>query len=73
MIGGQTLFVNAAEENFMPVRNETRTVENQEAVKAPAGENTTVAAAVAVAPQIDLSVRFARLKKTMRRRSSSIF
>jgi hypothetical protein len=72
MIGGQTLFVNAAEENFMPVRNEARTVENQEAVKAPAGENATVAA-VAVAPQIDLSVRFARLKKTMRRRSSSIF
>ena len=70
MIGGQTLFVNAAaEENFMPVRNETGTVENQEIIKA-VGEPVTVENA---APQIDLTARLARLKKTMRRRSSSIF
>ena len=69
MIGGQTLFINKAEENFILAQNETDSVETTEVVETIESvtlieENT---------PQKDLKIRFARLKKAMRKRSVSIF
>jgi len=72
MIGGQTLFVNKAEENFILARNEANPVDA--AAVAEAAEATEDTAFIeGGAAQTDLKAKFARLKKAMRKRSSSIF
>ena len=70
MIGGQTLFVNKAEENFILARNEANPVDAA-AEATEAIEDTTFIEGGAA--QTDLKAKFARLKKAMRKRSSSIF
>ena len=69
MIGGQTLFVNATEENFVMAQNETHTVEKNEIIET----DESVSLIENNNPQIDLKKKFARLKKAMRKRSVSIF
>ncbi|HEX8367927.1 MAG TPA: hypothetical protein VF604_05250 [Pyrinomonadaceae bacterium] len=69
MIGGQTLFTNTAEENFILAQNETKSVETTEAVETV--EDVTLIETNT--SQIDLKMKFARLKKAMRKRSVSIF
>jgi hypothetical protein len=69
MIGGQTLFINQAEENFIPAQNETNMVETTGVVETV--EETTIVENNS--SQVDLKVKFARLKKAMRKRSVSIF
>jgi len=69
MIGGQTLFIDKAEENFILAQNETDSVETTKVVQTVESvtlieENTR---------QNDLKIKFARLKKAMRKRSVSIF
>ena len=69
MIGGQTLFTNKADENFILAQNETKLVETIEVVETV--EETTIIENKS--PQGDLKIKFARLKKAMRKRSVSIF
>jgi hypothetical protein len=69
MIGGQSLFINKAEENFILAQNEAKLGETTEAVE-------TVEQTALIednSPQRDLKIKFARLKKAMRKRSVSIF
>jgi hypothetical protein len=69
MIGGQTLFTKTTEENFILAQNETNLVESTEVTE-------TIEETVFIedkTPQTDLKVKFARLKKAMRKRSASIF
>ena len=69
MISGQTLYTNKAEENFILAQNEPDPVETTEVVE-------TIESVTLVeenAPQKDVKIRFARLKKAMRKRSVSIF
>jgi hypothetical protein len=68
MIGGQTLFVNTTEENFILAQNETVSVEKTEVIETV----DSVALIENNKPQIDLKMKFARLKKAMRKRSVSI-
>ncbi|HEX8249495.1 MAG TPA: hypothetical protein VF599_15050 [Pyrinomonadaceae bacterium] len=69
MISGQTLFINQTEENFILAQNETKLVESTEVIETV--EETTLIENNS--PQIDLKMKFARLKKAMRKRSVSIF
>lgn len=69
MIGGQTLFVNTAEENFILAQNETQTIEQTETIETV--EETTFIEDKAT--QVDLKIKFSRLKKVLRKRSASIF
>jgi hypothetical protein len=69
MIGGQTVFINKAEENFILGQNETKSVETTEVIETV--EETT--GIENNSPQNDLKIKFARLKKAMRKRSVSIF
>ena len=69
MIGGQTLFINKAEENFILAQNETKLIETTEVIETV--EETTIIENNS--PQSDLKIKFARLKKAMRKRSVSIF
>jgi len=69
MIGGQTLFTNKAEENFILAQNETKLVETTEVIETV--EETTIIEENS--SQGDLKIKFARLKKAMRKRSVSIF
>jgi hypothetical protein len=69
MIGGQTLFINQADENFILAQNETKLVETTEVIETV--EETTIIENNS--PQGDLKIKFARLKKAMRKRSVSIF
>lgn len=69
MIGGQALFINKAEENFILSQNETKLVENTEVIETV--EEVTVIEENS--SQADLKIKFSRLKKAMRKRSVSIF
>lgn len=69
MIGGQTLFINQAEENFILAQNEIGLVETTEVVETI--EETAIVEKTS--PANDLKIKFARLKKAMRKRSVSIF
>jgi hypothetical protein len=69
MIGGQALFINKAEENFILAQNEKDPAEA--AGVAETGESGTIIEENA--RQDDLKIKFARLKKAMRKRSVSIF
>ena len=69
MIGGQTLFTNKAEENFILAQNETKLVETTEVIETV--EETTISEENS-SPG-DLKIKFARLKEAMRKRSGSIF
>jgi hypothetical protein len=69
MIGGQSLFINKAEENFILAQNEAKLGETTEVIE-------TVEQTALIednSPQGDLKIKFARLKKAMRKRSVSIF
>lgn len=70
MIGGQTLFVNTAEESFILAQDETKAVEQTETTTETIEEVTFIEDK---AGQIDLKIKFARLKKVLRKRSASIF
>lgn len=74
MIGGQSLFINPAEENFVLAQNETggSGSGSESAETAEAGRETAFIEGGG-APQVDLKAKFARLKKAMRKRSVSIF
>ncbi|HEY0049007.1 MAG TPA: hypothetical protein VGB68_06965 [Pyrinomonadaceae bacterium] len=69
MIGGQTLSTKQAEENFILSQNESNPVESAEAVET-IEETTFIEAKTS---QVDLKMKFTRLKKAMRKRSVSIF
>jgi hypothetical protein len=70
MIGGQTLFTNTpAEENFVLAQKQVNPVANSEAAET-LEETTFIESGMA---QVDLKLKFSRLKKAMRKRSSSIF
>lgn len=72
MIGGQSLFVNTAEENFVLAQNETGSG-GESAENAAEATIETKFIEDSTAPQVDLKAKFARLKKAMRKRSVSIF
>jgi hypothetical protein len=69
MISGQTLSTNTAEENFVLVQKQINPVEVTEATETTE-ETTFIQSGRA---QVDLKLKFTRLKKAMRKRSSSIF
>lgn len=69
MIGGQTLSKDNREENFILTQKEPALVESTEVVETV--EEVTVIESNS--PQGDLKIKFARLKKAMRKRSVSIF
>ncbi|MDQ3797982.1 MAG: hypothetical protein M3384_00890 [Acidobacteriota bacterium] len=72
MIGGQSLFINTADENFvLAQQNETGGSESAEAAAEAIRESAFIEGSAA--PQVDLKAKFARLKKAMRKRSVSIF
>lgn len=71
MISGQTLIAEMVEENFIPVQNSIETAHNSDLTE-PAIEANAVPTADQI-QTIDLNAKFARLKKSIRRRSAGIF
>jgi hypothetical protein len=71
MISGQTISAEPVEDGFSFAQNAVETVQNTETINAVA--ETDAAAIDADLFRPDLNVKFARLKKSMRKRSVSIF
>ena len=70
MINGQTLSAGAVEENILAGQNADQPVQIKETA---AATETDAAEVEAKTPMPDLRAKFARLRKTVRRRSVSIF
>jgi hypothetical protein len=71
MISGQTISAEPVEDGFFSVQNSVEAMQNMETVETAAETNAAEIDADLFRP--DLSAKFTRLKKSMRKRSVSIF